>query len=150
MLSHFVIGWAKPVPVNSRNFSKPKRDLALVAAAGPISNFLMALIWAAIAKFGMFLFQFKFLGAPAIFYMGIYGIQINIMLMLLNMLPIPPLDGGHILIGLLPRKIAIYFERIFAHGFVILLLLLAFGVINFFVDPGTAYLFDFIRGIFGV
>ena len=152
VLSNFVIGWAKPVPINSRNLRKPKRDLALIAGAGPFANLIMALFWAAIARLDIILLQIKFLGPSlkALFYMGMYGIQINLMLMLLNLLPIPPLDGGHILVGLLPRKIAVYFERIFTHGFIILLILLAFGVINFVIDPAMSFLFNIIRGLFGI
>ena len=99
MVSNFIFGWAKPVPVDARNLRHPRYHMALVAAAGPIANFLMALFWAAIAKLGINLNAW--FGVPLI-YMGQAGMMINIVLGVLNCLPLPPLDGGRVLYNLLP------------------------------------------------
>jgi Zn-dependent protease len=145
-----ILGWAKPVPVNANNFNKPRRDMALVALAGPSANFIMALIWAAIAKIGLILLTKGVPGALAIYTMSGAGISINLMLMVLNLLPIPPLDGSHIIAGLLPRTIALYYERIAPYGFFILLILLYIGVINIVMFPIIRLLYAIIGTMFGL
>ncbi len=145
-----ILGWAKPVPINGRYFNRPFRDMALVALAGPTANFVMAILWGAIAKIGIILLMQEFPGALAIYKMGEAGISINLMLMVLNLLPIPPLDGSHVLASLLPRGIAIGYERIAPWGFFILLALLYFGVINIVMYPVIRFLYDLIVTIFGI
>jgi len=145
-----IIGWAKPVPINSRNLNKPRRDMALIALAGPTANLIMTIIWASIAKIATILLALNFPGALAIYMMSVAGISINIMLMVLNLLPIPQLDGGHIIAGLLPRSIAIQYDRIAPYGFYILLILLALGVINIVMRPVVNFLFTVIGYIFGL
>jgi len=145
-----ILGWAKPVPVNSNNFSKPRRDMALVALAGPLSNFAMAIIWAAIAKLGAVLLAQNIPGALAIGSMGDAGIMINLMLVVLNLLPIPPLDGSHIVAGLLPRAAAIKYERIAPFGFIIILALLYLGVISMIMLPAIQFLYGLISIVFGL
>lgn len=145
-----ILGWAKPVPVNSNNFSKPRRDMALVALAGPLSNFIMAIIWAAIAKAGVMLLARNIPGALAVCSMGEAGIMINLMLMVLNLLPIPPLDGSHVVAGVLPRAIAIGYERIASFGFIIILALLYLGVINMIILPAIQFLYGLISIVFGL
>ncbi|EKE01142.1 MAG: peptidase M50 [uncultured bacterium] len=145
-----ILGWAKPVPVNIHNFKNPRRDMALVALAGPMSNFIMALMWATIAKIGSVLLQQDFPGALAIYTMGGAGIAINLMLMVLNLLPIPPLDGSHIVAGVLPRMIALRYEQIAPFGFVILIVLLYIGAINTILSPIIGMLYSLIGAVFGL
>jgi Zn-dependent protease len=143
-----IIGWAKPVPVNTRNFNKIKRDMALVALAGPTANFVMALMWAAIAKLCVMLPALWLDFPKALALMGGAGISINIMLMVFNLLPIPPLDGSHIFINLLPRSIAIRYERIAPYGIYILLILLYLGVVSFIIGPIIEILCQGIVAVF--
>ena len=130
-LSGFMFGWAKPVPVNFGQLRKPKRDMIWVAAAGPGVNLLMAILWLLFAKAVVFLDMqeaFFLLVADA-------GIKVNLMLMALNLLPLPPLDGGRILVGVLPRRIAWQVARIEPYGFVILMVLLFTNTLGFFIQP---------------
>ena len=127
----FLFGYAKPVPINWKNLRHPKRDMALVAAAGPGANLFMALAWALLIRLGLSL------GASglALVYMGVAGITINIILMVLNLLPLPPLDGGRVVTGLLPGPWAYKFSRIEPYGFFILIGLLVTGVLGMVLWP---------------
>jgi Zn-dependent protease len=87
----FIFGWAKPVPVDARNFKRPRQNMAVVAMAGPVSNLLMAIFWALVARLGVMLGS-EAVSVPLI-YTGVAGISIDLVLALLNLLPIPPLDG---------------------------------------------------------
>ncbi|SCN46929.1 FIG004556: membrane metalloprotease [methanotrophic endosymbiont of Bathymodiolus azoricus (Menez Gwen)] len=118
----FVFGWAKPVPVNIRNLRNPKHDMAIVALAGPAANFLMALGWALFARLGILINTPEF-SIPMI-YVGIAGIMINLILGLLNLLPIPPLDGSRILSWILPGRLSLYYDQFEKYGFYLLVLLL--------------------------
>ncbi|WP_198244033.1 site-2 protease family protein [methane-oxidizing endosymbiont of Gigantopelta aegis] len=122
----FIFGWAKPVPVDPRNFKSPRKDMMYVAMAGPISNLLMALGWAIIARIGVSLADVQAVALPLI-YSGIAGISINLVLALINFLPIPPLDGSRIVAGLLPERMAWQYYRLEPYGFYVLLLLLVTG-----------------------
>jgi len=124
----FIFGWAKPVPVDARNFKNPRRDMALVALAGPLANLLMAIAWALIARLGVVI-GVEVISLPLI-YTGIAGISINLVLALINLLPIPPLDGSRILTGMLPARWAWQYNRLERFGFIILLLLLYTGVLS--------------------
>jgi Zn-dependent protease len=124
----FIFGWAKPVPVNGRYFKKPLQDMALVAAAGPIANILMAVLWALLARVGVII-GVEAVSLPLI-YMGIAGISINTALALINLLPIPPLDGSRILTALLPHRLAWQYNQLERYGFIILLVLLYTQVLN--------------------
>ena len=135
VLGGFIFGWAKPVPVTWQNLRKPKRDMALVALAGPLANLLMAIGWAIVAKIGFLIAaDIPFAGQPMI-YMGSAGILINIILMVLNLLPLPPLDGGRIMTGILPGPLSYQFSRIEPYGFFILLGLLATGILGDILSP---------------
>ncbi len=129
----FLFGWAKPVPVNFGNLRHPKRDMLWVALAGPAANLIMMLIWALIIKLGAMLLVSDF-SKPMIL-MGQAGVQINLILMVLNLLPLPPLDGGRVMVSLLPNRIAGYYARIEPYGLMILLVLLFSGILGMIVQP---------------
>ncbi|MGH8715575.1 MAG: site-2 protease family protein, partial [Burkholderiales bacterium] len=118
--SGIIFGWAKPVPVNFSGLRHPKRDMLWVAAAGPGANLLMALFWALVLKFAVSVPESSY--ALSMGLMGKAGIQINVVLMVLNLLPIPPLDGGRIAASLLPHSLSYRFSRIEPYGMFILLL----------------------------
>ena len=127
--SGFIFGWAKPVPVDWRNLGHPRRDMAIVALAGPAANLLMLLFWAMAAKtITLFGNDPNYL-TQLIFYMCSIGITINIVLMILNLFPILPLDGGRVLTAMLPRDLAISFSRLEPYGLIILVVLLLSGIL---------------------
>jgi Zn-dependent protease len=128
----FLFGWAKPVPVDFSRLRNPKRDMLWVAAAGPLSNFVMAFLWAFIIKFSSFV---PSLYVEPMKLMGEIGIGNNVVLMVLNLLPLPPLDGGRIAVSLLPNQLAYKYAQIERYGFIILLLLLATGVLSLLMSP---------------
>ena len=126
-----LFGWAKPVPINPRYFRNPLKAMTITAAAGPLSNLLQMIFWAlllkALAAVG---FYDKFVISVCA-----AGISVNLMLMAFNLIPIPPLDGGRIVRGLLPRQAGMAFDKIEPYGFMILLVLLVGGGLSFFVRP---------------
>jgi len=128
-----LFGWAKPVPVNFSGLRHPKRDMLWVAAAGPGANFLMALFWALVLKFAASIPENAY--ALPMGLMGKAGIQINVVLMVLNLLPVPPLDGGRIAVSLLPHELSYRFSRIEPYGMFILLLLLFSGMLGIILWP---------------
>lgn len=128
-----LFGWAKPVPVNFANLRRPKQDMLWVAAAGPGMNFVMALFWAVVIQLG-FALDSAFATQPMVL-MGAAGVFINVILMALNLLPLPPLDGGRIAVSLLPTRQAIAFSRVEPYGFLILLALLFTGVLGMLLWP---------------
>lgn len=135
LMGGFIFGWAKPVPVTWENLRNPKRDMALVALAGPLSNLLMALFWALVMKIALLIGgDLIWLSKPLV-YMGGVGIGINLILMVLNLLPLPPLDGGRVLVGVLPDPLAYKISRIEPYGFIILLVLLVTGALGFILGP---------------
>lgn len=131
MFTPFVFGWAKPVPINPRYFRNLRRDLLIVTAAGPLTNFALAMAFAVCLRL-LLMLPAEVLAANAagrfFFQMFQVGIIANFSLAWINLMPIPPLDGGHILECLLPRKLAWQFQRIERYGFLILFVLLASGV----------------------
>jgi len=131
--SPYLFGWAKPVPVNFGNLRHPKRDMLWVAAAGPGANLLMALLWALVFKLGLAIPESNF--SEPMLLMGQAGILINVILLVLNLLPLPPLDGGRIAVSLLPQRIAYRFAQIEPYGFIILLALLFTGVLGAVIGP---------------
>lgn len=126
-----LFGWAKPVPINPQYFRNPLKAMTITAAAGPLSNLLQMIFWAlllkALAAVG---FYDKFVISVCA-----AGISVNLMLMAFNLIPIPPLDGGRIVRGLLPRQAGIAFDKIEPYGFMILLVLMVGGGLSFFVRP---------------
>jgi len=149
MLSGFIMGWAKPVPVDPRHFKSPLLDMALVAVAGPLSNFFMACFWAMFIQLSATLLpasqMLLFLAD-----MGEKGIYINVILMVLNLMPIPPLDGGRVVTGIMPAKIAVYFIQLERYGMVIILLLLVSGLLGKMLWPLVIHFVKMISVIFGI
>lgn len=128
-----LFGWAKPVPVDFSRLRHPKRDMLWVAAAGPGANLFMAVAWALLLKFALATPDSMY--AEAMAQMALAGIEINSVLMLLNLLPIPPLDGGRIAVSLLPHRLAWRFARLEPYGLFILLALLFTGVLGYILWP---------------
>jgi Zn-dependent protease len=141
----FLFGWAKPVPVNFGALRHPKRDMVWVAAAGPGANLLMALFWGIVIQIGHAMNN-GFASMPLML-MGAAGIFINAILAALNLLPLPPLDGGRIAVGLLPRGASMALARIEPYGFFILIALMFTGVLGVLVTP-LINLFFYIVGLF--
>lgn len=128
-----LFGWAKPVPVNFGRMRNPKRDMLWVAAAGPGANLFMAVGWALVLKAAL-LAPDNYFSLP-LAGMAEIGIVINVVLMILNLFPLPPLDGGRIAISLLPSRLAWRFAMLEPYGFIILLVLLFTGVLGSILGP---------------
>jgi Zn-dependent protease len=129
-LGGFVFGWAKPVPVDGSRLRHPRRDMALVAVAGPGANLVMALGWAMLLRLAVELPESLASVALPLGLMGKAGIAINSVLMVLNLLPIPPLDGSRVVSTLLPLRAAIQYDRIEPYGFWILLILIYTNILG--------------------
>ena len=130
--SPILFGWAKPVPVNFMNLRNPKKDMFWVAAAGPFSNLIMAIFWTILYSRHTY---FPEAMHSFIEQMGIAGISINLSLMALNLIPIPPLDGGRIAVSLLPNHLAYKYAQVERYGFLILILLLITHIIDLLIYP---------------
>jgi Zn-dependent protease len=128
-----LFGWAKPVPVNFARLRRPKQDMLWVAAAGPGMNFVMGVFWALVIQLGHTLGS-GFAGEPLML-MGAAGVFINVILMALNLIPLPPLDGGRIAVSLLPYRAAAQYARIEPYGLFILLGLMFTGVLGIIMWP---------------
>lgn len=122
----FLFGYAKPVPVRFGNLRHPKRDMIWVALAGPASNFVQAVLWAVL------LVALHVAGVQERFFleMAVAGVRVNLVMWAFNLFPLPPLDGGRILVGLLPMRAAITFSRIEPFGFFIVMALVLAGVVS--------------------
>lgn len=143
----FLFGYAKPVPVNPQFFKNPRRDMAWVALAGPAANLAMALFWTMILKL-------CFLNGTnnATFWVAMAGsgILVNLVLIVLNLIPIPPLDGGRIAVGWLPLPLAAILNKIEPYGFWIILILLFTNILNSIMLPAIAFLMRLLALIFSV
>lgn len=142
-----LFGWAKPVPVNFGNLRNPKRHMLWVAAAGPAANFGMAIVWAVLFRASA---GGGALDSEALQVMAHAGIMINVVLMVLNLLPIPPLDGGRIAVSLLPHRLADAYGRLEPYGFMVVILLLATGMLDVIMRPLTNLVLVFLRSLTGI
>jgi Zn-dependent protease len=143
----FIFGWAKPVPVNFANLRHPKRDMLWVAGAGPFANFAMAFAWALLLRASV---PGGATESDGLVEMADAGIQVNLMLMALNLLPILPLDGGRIALSLLPDSLAHGYARTERYGFILVILLLATGVLGTLMMPilrAGEYALRFLLGL---
>lgn len=147
-----MFGWAKPVPVVFGNLRDPKRDMILVAAAGPGANLVMASFWALVAMFAFATGLADSLVGGWLVLSAEAGIWINVLLMVFNLLPIPPLDGGRVLAGILPAPAADFLARIEPFGFIILLLLLLgpWPVLGNILEPFLRFFIDFFYAAAGL
>ena len=133
-----LIGWAKPVPVMVRNLRHPRRDFMIVAAAGPISNLLQAVVAAGLLRvvWDPALGVEPGLPATVLF----LAVQINLLLAFFNLIPVPPLDGGNVMLGLLPPRLAAGYSQLRDYGFIILYALMFTGVASAFITPPTNFM----------
>lgn len=150
LTTNFVFGWAKPVPIDSRNMRHPRRDVILVALAGPISNILMAIFWAAIMRWALGMNESGnlWLGVPLAL-MGQAGIMINIVVAVINLIPLPPLDGGRVLVNLLPPRWGYQLSLIEPYSFVILIILMVTGILSVIVGPAVVGFYSALSTLFG-
>jgi Zn-dependent protease len=146
----FTFGWAKPVPVTAQNLRNPKTHMIYVALAGPLANFLMAILWAVVMKVGISLDPQQSDIALFMVYSGNIGILINLVLMVLNLIPIPPLDGSRVVSNLLPVRYAMLYNKIESFGFLILLVLLVTGLLKYIIIPPVFYLGQLITYLIGL
>lgn len=131
----FAFGWAKPVPIDWRNLRHPKRDMALVAAAGPGANLFMFALWVMIAKAALIAEGSVGATAAPVYYMSLAGISVNALFMVLNLLPVPPLDGSRVLSAVLPPRWAWRLGQLERYGLLIVVLLLVTGLLGKILTP---------------
>ena len=132
-----LIGWAKPVPVNTRNLRNPRRDFMIIAAAGPISNLLQAFAAAAVLRATVGQVTGSDIGplGTALF----FAVYINLLLAFFNLIPVPPLDGGNVLLGLLPSRLAFSYGQLRQYGFIVLYALMFTGLASRWISPPTNF-----------
>jgi len=150
MLSGFMFGWAKPVPVNFNNLRDPKRDSLWVAAAGPGSNIAQALVWATVALALAHLVSPTGLAGGFWLAVAEAGVQVNVVFAILNLFPLLPLDGGRIVTSLLPDKLAYAYSRTEPFGMLILIVLIVTGVLNWVLGPLVMGTLNLIYSAFGL
>lgn len=147
MVSNFIFGWAKPVPVDARNMRHPRTDMIVVSLAGPVANFIMALLWALLVRYAVL---FPGTMQSWLVHMGFAGVFINLVLGVLNCLPIPPLDGGRALCNILPPRLGWMLYQVEPYGFVILILLMMTGALSLIMAPAMYFFLSWFSDLFGV
>jgi len=145
-MAGFAFGWAKPVPVSPANFKNPRKDMAIVAAAGPLSNVVMAILWVIFFKIVSMTVSNPDI-AMGLMKMGQAGIIINLVLFVFNLFPIPPLDGSKVLSGFLPHSASLLMDKIEPYGFFIVIGLLYFGVLGMVMNPIINYFMSSIHSL---
>ena len=140
-------GWAKPVPVNWQRLKHPKRDMALVAIAGPLANLMMLIFWAIILTTADKLSGEWWNVSQMIIYIANIGILINAVIMVLNMLPIPPLDGSRIVSSLIPNQWSKQYSKIEPYGIGVVILLMVTGVLGDILMPTVKVVSDVVISI---
>ncbi len=153
----FGFGWAKPVPINTRYFKKPKRDMALTGVAGPISNLLLAIVFALAMKlFYMVIAHASFPNETVLLMAAYfqaflyYGIYLNVALAIFNLLPVPPMDGSRLLFAVLPSKLYFKIMRYEQYIYIAVLILLALGVLSPIINFLTEAVMDLIFLVFAL
>lgn len=154
LFSPFVFGWAKPVPINPRYFKNIRKDIMLVSAAGPLANFFLAVFFALLLRVLLFL-PAEVLGSMGssvdfLVNMCSVGIFANVGLMWLNLIPIPPLDGSKLVMGVLPPAAAYKYAEVERYGMIILMLLIFTGIFGYIITPFIKITSIFILTIFGL
>jgi Zn-dependent protease len=148
MLGGILFGWAKPVPVNFAALRRPKQDMLWVAIAGPASNLVMAFGWALLYKL-TWLFPGNYFAEPLLG-MAEWGIKINVVLMVLNMLPLPPLDGGRVAVSMLPHRQAYLLAKIEPYGMFILIFMAMTPLLGWILLPMVRLMYQMISVLFGI
>jgi len=141
-----MIGWAKPVPVDSRYLQNPRKDMLWISLGGPAANIVTAVLLSLVLHILMGVLGGPRGGAGSAFFLWplfmilALGVQINVVLAIFNLLPVPPLDGSGIVAGLLPRRYAYEYEKLQPYGFIILILLIFTGVVSYIIMPPISFI----------
>ncbi len=148
--SGMIFGWAKPVPIDSSKFRHQRRDMGLVALAGPLSNLSMAIFWALSIKLSLLIIDAPHPADHFFINMANFGISINLLLMILNLLPILPLDGGRILHSLLPTALAKNYARLEPFGLIIIIILLITNILGKILLPPFLFIYSQLLVLIGL
>ena len=150
-----MIGWAKPVPVDPRYLKNPRQDMLWISLGGPAANMVTAIVLALLLHVVVFFLEgspagqvSNFFGAP-VFLILRFGVRINVVLAIFNLIPVPPLDGSSILAGMLPRDLAMQYEKLAPYGFIILLLLIFTGAVGYIILPPISFIEGLLLGRLG-